>query len=173
MLRFNIALLPTDVLLHYIFEGLATKHFQDRADGYLLGTKALTHITLCQFHAENAQIAASAFYLWGGKKTIDLHLGAFNIRQGKDLHRDKYFAEFLITATPELIEMQSHCVDHLTQLGIPSLTPAENYTPHITLARLGASPDAGLKLDFAHNESFLVQPAIGLSSETGMFIQRL
>ena len=74
MNRYNIALLPIDPEQQKLFVEIAQAHFKDIAEGYILGTDALAHVTLCQFQAVNESMVISSFRAWRCRSKMVLSL---------------------------------------------------------------------------------------------------
>lgn len=170
MNRFNIALLPIDPEQQKLFIEIAQACFKNIADGYILGTNALAHVTLCQFRAPDENTAISAFRALRYRSKLVLSLDKFHLRKGQEEHEGKYWAEFLMIKSPEIIQEQTACFKHIKDAGLMPLTPVEGYAPHITLARV---PSSAISNPEVYPHSVAVRPAVGLSTENGVFVRAL
>lgn len=174
MQRYNIAFLPTDVELAANMVSLAQQYFNDLHNGYVLGDGALPHITLCQFRAPNDAMAISAYRNFSDKDIITADIYKFHVREGKRINAGSFIAEYKVVAADNLIKLQQLCHDHLLSLGLEVLTPAADYSPHFTLARLAASTERMPSLsDLQYTDQIELRPAVGLSTDPGAFIREI
>lgn len=172
MARFNIALIPVDAGAQIFFVDLA-QFFKSTANGYLLGSDALTHVTLCQFRAEESQVAKQVFSSWTSKTNIALRVGQFQFRKGTRV--GMVWAEVLVEKAPLLLNIQRECVRHVSESGFETLTRVETYSPHITLALIpeDAVAVSSLMTGMSHKEAISFRPAVGASTENGAFTKEL
>ncbi|MBV8938816.1 MAG: hypothetical protein JO089_03120 [Alphaproteobacteria bacterium] len=171
-MRFNIALLPEDETFAQRLCGYAQTYLRDAADGYLLGDRALPHVTLCQFRAEDARAAFALFQSWAHPEECIIRLTSFYVRPA---HQGKLWAGFHVLPTPGLLWLQRRCHLHLQANGLRSLTRARPYMPHVTLGLLSTKPDAPLPKPhgIAPLRAVNCIPGVGISTENGAFVERL
>ncbi|HEV3041605.1 MAG TPA: hypothetical protein VHA33_27825 [Candidatus Angelobacter sp.] len=174
MNRFNVALLPIDVIFQFLFVELAS-FFESSAEGYLLGENALAHVTLCQFRTANSEVARSVFNSWTSKRNIDLRMGQFHFRKGREAHAGMVWAEILVEKDPVLLSLQKDCFTHLARFGFEIFTGVETYSPHVTLALLRAD-SASIEPSIAnlpYQTAIPFRPTVGYSTENGVFIKEI
>jgi 2'-5' RNA ligase len=135
MQRFNLALVPDDLAVSQNLIDFARKHFSHTADKYLLGKNALPHITLCQFHAPSETTATAVFTTWNKPVRLNVALNQLYTRSGSDIHAGKVWIE-LIAVASELKQLQRSCFEHLENNKMSVITKPDNYSPHLTFARL-------------------------------------
>jgi len=172
--RYNIAAVPLDATLQYEIASLAQVQFGAIEDGYILGPRALAHVTLCQFRAATDQVALDAFGAWPGKRDVSLSVGAFRLRAGRDEHAGKSWAYFSVERAPALLGLQEDCARHLVAGGLEVLTPTATYSPHITLARLPGMPASEIATPtFPRDGPVTFRLAVGRSTENGVLLETL
>lgn len=175
MKRFNLALQPININLQNLFADLSQKYFGMVHDDYILGKDGLAHVTLCQFYAEDDAAALEAFQTFYYKSDIELVIKTFRLRPGTNDNSDKYMAEILIEKSPELLERQKTCFEHLEAKGIEPLTLPETYSPHITLARLTKpmTPPSDLELSVPAFEKAPFRLVVGTATHSGVLTKIL
>jgi hypothetical protein len=174
MARYNIAFQPTDKNMQSFFVTLSQKYFGSIHDNYILGTNGLAHVTLCQFYAATGDEAVRYYNAFSPNITLTLHIESFRIRSGTLVNAGKYIADLAIKNIPELSQLQKNCCDYLKAQGSQSLTPAEKYSPHITLARLSEVPEPVPTIDEApYGQPLLMKLVVGESTESGVLLNVL
>ena len=173
--RYNIALLPVDSGVNEILTAYAQTHFAVLAEGYLLGDRALPHVTLCQFYAPDDAIAHHVFDGWKEKAfPTAISVQSLYLKSGTDAHAGQYLVGLTVTATPELIDAQYACHTHIAAQGLQTLTPSERFVPHITLASLRREPHTLAAFDIPSlPHSFAVTLGLGQANEKGVFLHQL
>ncbi|MFZ4761980.1 MAG: hypothetical protein ACOYK8_04125 [Alphaproteobacteria bacterium] len=172
--RFNIALLPVEEQLQSLITNLSIHYFSAIHDDYILGKEGLAHVTLCQFHAASAQEAMAAYQKFLPQPNINLSIEEFRIRPGTLVNSGKFIAEFKIEAQENLLFLQKNCCQHLEAHQLKALTPIASYSPHITMARLNhLTTEQPSLADLPQTQSILFRPALGLSTESGVFVREL
>lgn len=179
MKRYNIALLPVDADLAAYCVGFAQRNFSAQQEGYLLGNDAVAHVTLCQFHAEAADIAK----LWpklramNAKQLCALSFAHLYFGAGRNDHTGMIWAGFAVAPQENLSELQAGVHDLVAAQGLQPLTAkGADYFPHLTLARLDVF--ASLTVQNWPEQEFWDQRhgfglSLGLSDENGVYQQCL
>ncbi len=174
---YNVALLPTDQKLFSNLTAISREYFLDVQDDYILGPEGLPHITICQFKADDVELARRAYHdflLHFDAKVFTVDIEKFNVRTGTLANAGKFIAEYKIKHQAELIDLQLKCAKVLADFNLNSLTPTQTYSPHITLARLSELPDkTPSQDDLAYISNIETRPSLGLSTERGVFVEEL
>lgn len=123
----------------------ARKYFSDWADGYLIGEDSTPHLTLCQIHHDKPQPRALRRDLGAikvGPETLNLDTLA---QRASGTH---FWMEFALNPTPDwLTDVKNQVEEILRKYEITSLTPALDWAPHITIARIKAASAKSLGTD--------------------------
>ncbi len=177
MQRYNIALLPVKTALQEALTRLSRQHFLEYQDSYILGPEGLAHVTLCQFHAPAANTAQDVFRSF--QENVLSHptpvtITDFRIRPGTLVNSGFFIAEYSVRKDEALTKIQQHCAALLEKAGLKPLTPVAAYAPHFTLARVHAiTPTQPSLADLPDGVLFDMRPALGLSTESGVFVREL
>lgn len=173
--HYNLALLPESSLFSRNCIELAQNNLFGQASEYILGP-ALPHITLCQFQAP-AQPEELA-ELWSALKphlpaSMTISFSHIYLKPGQNDHLGKYWVGLAVKAAPNIFSLQETCFELLAENGIKSRTSADDYFPHLTLARCRADGIGFQTLpggDFFHSEHRFL-PSLGLSDPNGVYIK--
>ncbi len=134
--RYNIAACPVEErVCDLLFEQAAL--FEGVADGYCLGKeRALPHLTLCQFSAEDdpgALRLAEPFL----SRPLDIAPVGFYINPDIADIRESLWIGYAVTRAAALIALQSRILEALAGKGVEIFThKGDSYFPHFTLARV-------------------------------------
>ena len=144
---FNIALFAESDDLIADCTKFARSNLEQYADGYLLGEDAWPHITLCQFMADESQVAS----IWSAVSNlradpIKLCFGHIYILSGGSIHMGTHWVGFAVTPNAELLNLQKAVNDKLASCKIESITKPSSYFPHLTWGRV----KPGANLSFQH-----------------------
>ena len=153
----NVCLTFKDSISQNIAQ-FAARHFSDIADGYLIGTNCVPHLTLCQIYHDKPQPRALRRDLGTIAVPAEtIRLEAVTHRTGTGPHDGFTWLEFQITPTPEWVaDMKFEVETILRKYDIPSLTAfGPDYRPHVTLCRMKTSGDV---INVAPN-IFTIEPA--------------
>lgn len=175
MNRYNIALIPSQEETQEKLQQLAKSHFADLQDGYLLGDEALAHVTLCQFQAESQEQARNVFLALEVGIDYPLAIKDFHFRKGEEKHEGYVWAEFVIQKSPSLMALQEKCHKHVLEMKCKPLTAVDDYSPHITLARLKNATSQTLlaKTPTAPFKEADFEPAIGITADNGELLEEI
>lgn len=174
--RFNLALVPESMDFSRQLTTTARAAFGDTSRGYLLGPRAIPHMTVCQFRADDddhaRRIARTSSLAVDGN--IAVAVDSVYFRPRPDLGTDFFNAGLLVTKTPE-IEMGQHAVhQHIEQQGGEPLTAVdEGYWPHFTMAYTNRTEiDPSLLSGWAFGRQKL-RPVLGHCDENGQLLNVL
>ena len=146
----------------------AQENFSDIADGYCLSDRVLSHITLCQFKA-NEMPDISFDTIQKSPEPM-----AYNVGIGDGMHEGYVWSEITIKPEPWLYHLHEYVKNKLSSYDVEILT--KNYTPHQTFCRLPES-----QKDFAEAikipDMFLQQHngwtfEVGYSDANGQYMGR-
>lgn len=88
--RSNVALIPIEPSAAASFTAIARENFSAHSDGYILGSDALPHVTLCQFCCMEEQLET----IWKEIITSEfqrnyiIQFDGMYMNPGRDHHRD-------------------------------------------------------------------------------------
>ena len=164
MKRYNLALLPLTIGPQAL--QLATP-FSKLNDGYLLGRGSQPHVTVCQFYAEEGQLAEiwkKASRVFGEKR---LHL-EFNETTSL-LLQERLWVQ-LIPEPNERLQQLHNQVAKMVEA--PLGLVFEAYSPHMTLANIRKDQHEAAKveltaLELSLSDDFIL--ALGSCDEEGQF----
>lgn len=174
--RYNLALLPVEEEIREAFFSSA-KLFKQHADGYCLQPgKALPHITLSQFRAENDERAKEIVTDLLGEDVVVNLVGAY-LHGGQDEHTGRYWIGYTVVRDGILMRFQETVVDVLSIGGAEVISfMSDGYFPHFTVARLGDLP-ATINTGFYDNSLIMrdipCHTCLGASDENGQFLKML
>lgn len=175
--RYNLALIPKEESVKQtLFD--SAKHLTPYADEYCLNqNNALPHITLSQFRAKDDETAKKMVADFLKKKEISVISTGIYIQSGQEKRSGKFWIGHIITREKSLIDLQEKIILALTKNGAEVLTAArDNYSPHLTLARLNALPPSlttNIYPQTLINHPIPCQLHLGASDETGRFLTPL
>ncbi|MGN6670898.1 MAG: 2'-5' RNA ligase family protein [Candidatus Nucleicultricaceae bacterium] len=162
--RYNFALLSTGHPERYITA--AEHHFQHLADGYLLGSESLPHITLAQFRADPEVLPALITALALVPHIIPIHLSGLGFSNKADT--PLWGASLTVARSSNLLTLHQTVVHILAQHTLSPLNATGDlYRPHLTLARIHRLDVHDFKKDIFEGDTFRL--ALGLSDELGQF----
>lgn len=179
-MMYNFAYRPADPAFAEACVEFAQKRFGSMADGYVLAPdKALPHVTVCDFSAEEALLPG----LWQKlapqiAPTIDLEFDRASARTGTGPHTGFVWCELGVIRTPLLVEQQEIIASELKKQKLVCHTGlGADYSPHLTFARV---PQPSFVNSGAFFPEALLDPeprrfyfSLGLSNENGVYQRQI
>jgi len=152
----------------------ANKYFAGMADGYLLGSQSVPHITISHFHHDKPQPRALRRDLGNIVTAMEpLQLDKLKSRAGTKAHDGYIWMEFGVAPTPPLVDLKNKVDAILRSYDITILTPsAPDWHPHLTVCRIkkDTRPVATDALKYNPDlDTTLFHLALGASDENGQF----
>jgi 2'-5' RNA ligase len=136
--HFNIALYPQSTKLAESLIELAAKNLSGQTDKYLLGKRALPHISLGHFACQ----AEAVKDVWSAcedlvPEPLSIQFSHIYIRAGVGLlHQGRNWVGLSVVPTILLSHLQKSVYGRLEKIGIDSPTKPDIYFPHLTFGRL-------------------------------------
>lgn len=162
--KYNLALVPMSKPSEFI--DVAQK-LLSISGNYLLGKNSLPHVTLCQFDADDSEIAAiwtKVCDMWHGK-SIDIELAEFSYIT---FDNDTYWISLLPKNSETLHKM------HISAAEILKLPAKKTYDPHLTLLN---TKNNHCQSEIENIEKYFVsikdtfKLSLGRSDEVGQFTE--
>lgn len=166
-MRYCIALLAT-VLNPFIEQ--AQKQFGPTAQGYLLSSASLPHITLAQLSLPSNNDIES---IWQDIQKINIAVqpkfsGIGISRKAHNL----WGVSLTVARNPDLMELHRVIINILRQHNIRCISPIEDlYKPHLTLARIPHPEIANFDDTLLEDAPFIL--TLGLADENGQYLQTI
>jgi len=139
--KFNLALVPlAKDQVHYVDS--AQMNFKAMAQGYLLGSGSLPHISLCQFEIEKespilAEIQTEMKH-WEPsllKKPVYPEFQSFNIVALTGPFQGQFATDLGVARNEDILLLHRSCLSLLQKFGLkPANAVGELYRPHLTFA---------------------------------------
>ena len=175
--RFNIAAVPVESVCRKDFFR-AAESLGSQEDGYLLApNKALPHVTLCQFRAQNDEEAIQLVKDFIGEEMVLRTAGVYLSKAGGG-RGGKFCIGYIVACSDRLTSLQSEIVDRLRKNSVEVFTKrGKDYFPHFTLART-TKPATKLDEKIVFSERLIEAPLacrvrLGSSDENGQFLKTL
>ncbi len=176
--HFNIALIPQDKVFAQTLVELAQSNLAGQTDLYLLGEKALPHVTLSQFVTVPGQLQSIQSKITSIiQEPVSIQFSHMYIRPGHGpLHLGKNWVGLWVVPASFLLNLQIAVYKQLNHMGIESITKIEDFWPHLTLGRIASSNKISVSNmpDFKFwQQPYPFEVSIGLSDEIGVYSKRL
>lgn len=171
--RYNLAFLPVSSDLNRLFYEVAAA-YKSGAHGYCLSPgRALPHVTVCQFRADDDAMAAQAVEQFMPRQA-GLRITRPYMNAGAGKHDGKVWYGYSVERNADLKGLYESAVWVLNEQGCETLTkPDRAAHPHFTIARFLAE-DAALPEPPMHEDVFdqdiRCDLCLGRSDENGQFL---